>query len=89
MPIVVAAINAKVEKMKLEDLIEESTLLYALPMVFVNKPDGLLHICIEFRMVNIHIVNYAYLMHQIKDYLDAMAGCTVFITFEFSRVIIS
>lgn len=45
----VALINAKVEKMKMEDLIKESTLLYALPMVCVKKLDGLLCVCINFR----------------------------------------
>ena len=59
--------------MKQADLIEESNSPYSSPVVCVHKPNGSLRVCINFRMVNLDIVNDAYPMHQIDEQLEAMA----------------
>lgn len=71
--------------MNWEDLIKEKDIPYLAPMVVVPKPYGALRVCINFRKVNMDIVNNAYTMHQIEDYLEAMAGFKVFTTLKLKK----
>lgn len=54
-------------------------------MVVVPKPDGALRVCIDFRRVNLNIVNDAYPMYWIEDQLNAMGGAKVFTTLDLNK----
>lgn len=47
-------------------------------MIIMLKPDGALYVCINFRQVNIFIINEAYSINQIIEQLENMAGSAVF-----------
>lgn len=81
----IAAIRLEVKKMKRTDFIETSISPYSAPMVCVPKPDGNIWVCINFRRVNLDVVNDTYPMHRIKDQLDAMTGATVFSTLNLTK----
>lgn len=49
------------------------------------KHNAALRACINFRQVNMHIVNDAYLMRQIDNQLKAMAGSTVYTALDLTK----
>lgn len=84
-PEAIQVTKEEVVKMKRADLIEESDSPYSAPTVVVPKPDGVLRVCIDFRQVNMGIVNNAYLMYRIEDHMEAMTGSRVFTTLDLKK----
>lgn len=60
------------------NLVKSSNSPYSSPMVVVPKPDWPLHVCINFRRVNLDIVKDAYHIHWIKDQLMPWEGKIVY-----------
>lgn len=71
--------------MKRADFMETSISPYSALMVCVPKPDGNIWVYIEFRWVNLDVVNNAYPIHWIKDQPDAITGVTVFSTLDLTK----
>lgn len=84
-PAAIAAIQREVEKMKKANFIETSISPYLTPMVCVPKPDRNIWVCIDFRRVNLDVVNDAYTIHWIEDHLNAMTDATVFLTLDLTK----
>ncbi len=53
-----------------EGVIEQSRSEWAFPMVLVNKKDGTIRICIDYRKLNIMTQQNAYPMPIVDDILD-------------------
>jgi Reverse transcriptase (RNA-dependent DNA polymerase) len=58
--------------------IEPSTSPYAAPVLFVQKKDGSLRMCVDFRALNKLTIKNKYPLPRIDDLLDRLNGCSHF-----------
>ena len=78
---------AKEEKKAIEDLLEKgvirkSTSPWASPIVLVRKKNGTVRPCVDYRRVNSLVKPDGFPLPHIQDCLDAVAGATLFSTFD-------
>jgi len=59
-------------------LIEPSVSPFGAPVLFVQKKDGTLRMCVDYRALNKITVRDRYPLPRIDDLLDKLHGCTVF-----------
>ncbi|CAI7803048.1 unnamed protein product [Closterium sp. NIES-54] len=59
-------------------LIRPSTSPYGAPVLFTPKPDGSLHMCIDYRALNKQMIKNKYPIPRIDVLLDQLHGATVF-----------
>ena len=62
--------------------IEPSTSPYGSPGLFVQKKDGSLRMCIDYRAQNKHTIKNRYSIPRIDDLLDQLRGARVFLTLD-------
>ena len=75
-------------KMQLQELLEKkyirpSLSLWGAPVLFVNKKDGTLILCIDYRKLNKFTVKNKYPLPRIDDLFDKMKGVKVFSKIDF------
>lgn len=59
---------------------EPSTSPYGAPVLFVQKKDGMLRMCVDYRALNKLTFKDRYPLPRIDDLLDKLHGCTVLST---------
>ena len=78
---------ARAEKKAIEDLkakgvIRDSVSPWAIPIVLVNKKDGGVRPCVDYRRVNELVRPDGFALSRIQDCLDAVAGAKLFSTID-------
>ena len=73
-----AEVKRQVADLLQRSLIEPSTSPYGSPVLFVQKKDGSLRMCVDYRALNKQTVKNRYPMPRIDDLLDKLAGAKVF-----------
>ena len=73
-----AEVKRQVADLLERGLIEPSTSPYGSPVLFVQKKDGSLRMCIDYRALNKQTVKNRYPMPRIDDLLDKLACAKVF-----------
>lgn len=68
--------------MKAKGVIRESVSSWASPIVLVSKKDGSVRPCVNFRQVTSLVKLDGFPLPRIQDWLNAVAGSSVFITFD-------
>ncbi|GJP75890.1 hypothetical protein CLOP_g6293 [Closterium sp. NIES-67] len=68
----------QIEYLLAKRLIRPSTSPYGAPVLFTPKPDGSLHMCIDYRALNKQTIKNKYAIPRIDDLLDQLRGATVF-----------
>ena len=63
-------------------LIEPSSSLYGAPIIFTDKKDGGLRMCIDYRALNKLTIKNCYPLPRIDDLLDAAQGAKVFTSLD-------
>lgn len=81
-PLMQGIINAEVDKMLAEGVIEESDSPWSSPTVIVKKKDGKHRFCIDFRVVNSVSEPDAYPLPPIQATLDKLRGARCFTTID-------
>ncbi len=71
-------IHSQVTDLLSKGLIEPSVSPYRAPVLFVQKKDGSLCMCIDYRALNKITVSDRYPLPRIDDLLDKLHGCSVF-----------
>lgn len=70
-------------KNQLEELLEKkfmrpSVSPWGAPMVFVEKKDGTMGMCIDYKQLNKVTIKNKYLLPRIDDLMDQLSGAVVF-----------
>lgn len=78
-------IHRQVTELLSQHRIQPSTSPYGSPVLFVQKPDGSLRMCIDFRRLNKITVRNKYPIPRIDDLLDALGSSKVFSTLDLKQ----
>ncbi|KAJ9523909.1 hypothetical protein QJQ45_022343 [Haematococcus lacustris] len=73
-----AEVKKQVAELLAKGLIEPSSSPYGAPILFVQKKDGSLRMCIDYRVLNKFTVRDRYPLPRIDDLFDKLAGKRVF-----------
>ena len=77
-PLELAEVEAHVKKLLLNGLIEPSKSPFGANVLFVQKKDGSLRMCLDYRALNKITVQNKYPLPRIDDLIDKMAGAKCF-----------
>ena len=75
-------VNRQVGDMLTQGIIEPSDSPWASPLVLVQKKDGTMRFCVDYRKLNLVTRKDAYPLPRIDDSLDALNGSTYFSTLD-------
>ncbi len=81
-PLELAEVKKQVTDLLLKGLIEPSSSPYGAPILFVQKKDGSLRMCIDYRALNKITVRNQYPLPRIDDLLDQLQGAKVFTSLD-------
>ena len=70
-------------KLQLQELIEKGYIRpivspWGLDILFINKKDGTMRMCIDYRQLNKMTIKNHYLLLRIDDLLDQVGGAIIF-----------
>lgn len=71
-------LHKQIQELLAKGMIEPSASPYGAPVLFVQKKDGSLRMCLDYRALNKLTVRDRYPLPRIDDLLDKLHGCTVF-----------
>jgi len=74
--------KAEIERMCSMGVIEPSTGEWASPVVMVPKPDGSVHVCMDYRKLNLMKVKDAYPIPRMDECIDSLGDARVFCTLD-------
>ena len=77
-----ADIEAQIQSMLEQGIVEECASSWAAPIVIVKKKDGSNRICVDYRALNAVTEKDAHPLPRIEDSLDALAGSCVYSTLD-------
>ncbi len=74
-------------KMHIQELVDQGVVKqscspYASPIVVVQKKNGSIRLCVDYRQLNLRTRKDAFPLQQIKESLDALAGARLFSTLD-------
>lgn len=75
-------LDAEIEKLKNQGLIEESSSPWSSPLVLVQKKDKTWRLCVDYRRLNAQTIKDAYPIPRIADDLDALSGSKWFTSLD-------
>jgi hypothetical protein len=81
-PLELAEVKRQVTDLLAKGLIEPSTSPYGAPVLFVQKKDGSLRMCIDYRALNKITVRNQYPLPRIDDLMDQLQGARVFTSLD-------
>ncbi len=83
-PALKAEIHRQVEKLKAQDILEDSDSPWSSPVVMVRKKDNTYRFCVDYRKLNSVTITDAHPLPRIDDSLDALSGSQYFSTMDMS-----
>jgi RNase H-like domain found in reverse transcriptase/Reverse transcriptase (RNA-dependent DNA polymerase)/Integrase zinc binding domain/Chromo (CHRromatin Organisation MOdifier) domain/gag-polyprotein putative aspartyl protease len=81
-PLEMDEVKKQVKELLAKGLIEPSTSPYGAPILFVQKKDGSLRMCIDYRALNKITVRNQYPLPRIDDLMDCLHGAAVFTSLD-------
>ncbi|GMF47160.1 unnamed protein product [Phytophthora fragariaefolia] len=75
-------IDAKVDEMLAQGVIEEGQGAWGFPVVLVRKKDGTVRFCVDYRALNAVTIKYVYPLPRIDETLEALCGSTRFTSLD-------
>ena len=82
-----APVELKELKLQLQELLEKGFICpsvspWGAPMLFVNKKDGILQSCVDYRQLNKMTMKNKYLLPKIDDLFDQLKGVGIFLKID-------
>jgi hypothetical protein len=71
-------LKKQIAELQSKGFVHPSSSPWGAPMLFVEKKDGIQHICVYYRSLNEVTINYKYPLSRIEDLFDQMKGAGVF-----------
>ena len=78
-------VKKQVEDMLAKGWIEPSKSPYGAPVLFVQKKDGTLRMCVDYRALNTQTIKNRYALPRIDDLLDQLQGAKVFTSLDLAQ----
>lgn len=75
-------VKAHIQDLLDRDIVRVSCSPYSAPIVVVQKKDGSIRLCVDYRQLNAKTRKDAYPLPRIEESLDALAGATLFSTLD-------
>lgn len=75
-------LDAEINKLKTEGLIEESVSPWSSPLVLVQKKDKTWRLCVDYRRLIAQTIKDAYPIPRIAEDLDALSGSSWFTSLD-------
>lgn len=83
-PALKAEIHRQVEKLKAQDVVENSDSPWVSPVVMIKKKDNTYRFCVDYRRLNSVIITDAHPLPRVDDSLDALSGSQYFSSMDMS-----
>ena len=77
--------KSELEEMQKDGIIERSSSEWAFPIVLVNKKDGSLRVCVDYRRLNSIGETDAYPMPRVDNMIDALGKAKYITTLDLAR----
>jgi predicted aspartyl protease len=84
-PALYPKVQEKIQEMLDKGVIRNSTSAYSSPVVIVNKKDGSIRLCLDYRKVNEKTRPESFPLPLVQEVLDALQGAKYFATLDFSN----
>ena len=81
-PLEMTELKKQVTEFLEKGILSPSNSPYGAPVLFVQKPNGGLRFCLDYRALNERTVKTRYALPRIDDLLDAARGCSHFSTLD-------
>jgi hypothetical protein len=78
----VTEVEIQVKELLRQGLIEPSSSPYGAPIIFVQKKDGTLRMCCDWRKLNAQTIKSRYPLPRIDELLDALQGAKIFTSLD-------
>ncbi|KAJ8037827.1 hypothetical protein HOLleu_18745 [Holothuria leucospilota] len=78
-------IQAQIDKLLKDDIIEESQSPWSAPIVLVKKKDNTYRFCVDYRKLNAVTIRDSHPLPRVDDILDAIAGSQYFSTMDLTH----
>ena len=78
-------VETQIKKLLAMGFIQPSTSPYGAPVLFVDKPDGSLRMCLDYRALNKITIKRRYPMPNIQDLFDQLQGAKVFSSLDLQQ----
>ena len=78
-------VEQEIREMLEYDIIQPSKSDWATPMVIVNKKDGTLRVCVDYRKLNSHSKIDPYPMPRISDFIDQLGEAKYITTLDLTK----
>ena len=78
-------VEQEIREMLEYDIIQPSKSDWAAPMVIVNKKDGTLRVCVDYRKLNSHSKIDPYPMPRISDFIDQLGEAKYITTLDLTK----
>lgn len=78
-------VRKEIEEMLEAGVIEPSNSEWAAPIVLVDKKDGTMHMCVDYRRLNVVSLSDAYPMPRVEDLIDGMGRAKFITTLDLAR----
>ena len=74
----------EIDEMQAAGVIEPSNSQWAAPMVLVDKKDGTMRMCVDYRRLNAASLSDAYPMPRVEDLIDGLGRAKFITTLDLS-----
>ena len=78
-------LRAEIKYLLQAGIIVQSTSPWSTPIVAIRKPDGSVHLCVDFRTLNAHTVPDPYYIPLVEEFIDKIGEAKYLSTLDLAK----